>query len=361
MNRTNSTVVDEHNADNAMPADDLPPSWLTYLCGTLELLLAVGAIVGNAMFILIVAFKKKLRSWMNVFLVNLSITDIIAALFVSLPTTDAYYHRSWRFGATFCLIHNLLHPILVATSLWLTACISMNRYIYIVHNKRYQQLTNKFTMTIAITFVWVAPVLAQYRIYMDASLSSYAPSAFRCRKPEFNFFFILFIYIPTAMVCVLYVPIIAFVINSRRRLRTHAAAEPHITTVRTGPTPQEVRMALVIFGVFCLVLLGYLPFAVIVNIYQLFGRRPPVEALLGAYPLQHIGGVLNPCLYGVNNRQFKDAYMELLTGKLIRCSIRLPANAVTPLTTRMEVGTSDNNLGLPSTSMDTSLETDRVL
>ncbi|XP_070535339.1 melatonin receptor type 1B-B-like [Ptychodera flava] len=323
MNRTNTTV----NQHNVLATDTLPAHWITQLCGTLELLFAVATLVGNIMFILIVIFKKKLRTWMNLFLVNLSLTDIISALFISLPTMHSYYHRVWRLGSLYCLIHNLLHPIMTSTSLWLTAFISINRYVYTVHNKIYRRLTNKITMTLAIIFAWGAPIVSQYAVYIDTSQSSYDPTAFRCLIPGTKLFFILLVYTPSFLVILLYILIITHVIKSRYRVQDHASTQSQSSTV-TVATPQELRMLLVVFGIFCLVLLGYLPVAFVIFIAKLQDRRPPIEGFILSYPMTHVCGVMNPFLYGVNNRHFKEAYKELITGKLIRCSKFCQVNQV---------------------------------
>ncbi|XP_070535341.1 melatonin receptor type 1B-B-like [Ptychodera flava] len=348
MNRTNTTL----NKHHVLATDLLPAHWITQLCGSLELLFAVGTLVGNIMFILIVIFKKKLRTWMNLFLVNLSLTDIISALFISLPTMHSYYHRVWRLGSLYCLIHNLLHPIMISTSLWLTAFISINRYIYIVHNNMYQRLTNGITITLAIIFAWSAPIVSQYTVYKDTSLSSYDPTAFRCLIPGTKLFFISLVYTPSFLVILWYILIIAHVLKSRCRVQAHAFTQPQSSTV-TVATPQELRMLLVVFGIFCLVLLGYLPVAFIIFIAKLQDRRPPIEGFILSYPLIHIGGVMNPFLYGVNNRHFKEAYKDLLTGKLIRCSKLSTTNQVVPATHTGQ--TSSTNQGHISVSLTNSV------
>ncbi|XP_070576153.1 melatonin receptor type 1B-B-like [Ptychodera flava] len=337
------------------PTNDVVVHWPTQLCGTLELLLATGALVGNVMFILIVILKKKLRSWMNVFLVNISVTDIIAALFVSIPTVDSYYHRQWRFGSTYCLIHNLLHPFLLSTSLWLTALVSINRYVYIVRNNIYQRFTNTITVTLAIAFAWITPIVSQYSAYVDRSSSSYDPSAFRCRNLVTPVLLLLLMFTPSFLVLASYILIIAYVIKSRRRVQAHGATQPGSSTPTTGPTPRELRMLAVVFGVFSLVLLGYLPYAFILFVSKVRKQSPPRDSLVLAYPLMHIGGVINPCLYGASNMQFRKAYKELVTGKLIRCWKMGTSDPVVP-TTAADLRNSSDSANVRGTNTDNTTE-----
>ncbi|XP_070537482.1 melatonin receptor type 1B-B-like [Ptychodera flava] len=326
MNDTNTT----RNQHHTWSTDDVPGYWVTQLCGTVELLFAVGALIGNTLVILIVIFKKKLRTWMNVFLVNLSITDIIAALSLCLPMSYTFYRRQWHFGSMYCLIHNLLHPFMMSTSLWLTAFISINRYVFIVFNTRYQRLTSSITVSLAIAFAWGTPVVLLYTVYQDTSLSFYDPSILRCRMRGTPFIVMFLAFAPTFLVLLSYILIIAYVMHSRRRVQAHAATQPQSSNLSSGPSPQELRMLFTIFAVFALILLFYLPYAIIVLVSSIGEQRQLPESAVLAYPLIHIGGAINPLLYGANNRHFKEAYKELLTGRLIRCSYLWSKNQVVP-------------------------------
>ncbi|XP_070539583.1 melatonin receptor type 1A-like [Ptychodera flava] len=298
-----------HENDAAKGTLDLPRAWVTYLTAAVEILFAIIAILGNIVSIGAVALKKKLRTLANAFMVNLSLTDIVAAVMVSALSVDAYIRRAWKFGHTLCVLHNLLHPALMSISLLLSSCIAINRYIYIAHQNVYHRITNKITVSFALLFSWSFP-LALYVMTVPKH-SQYSPPTFRCRAYVSELEFAFTVYIPSLVTLTFYTLIFFAVRKSRQRVQVYPGQNG-------GPNAQEVRMLKVLLAVFFLVSLGYLPSAVLVNTYISLGKPPPAEIFVILYPCLHVAGVINPILYGACNRNFRIAYNELLTGKLFR-------------------------------------------
>ncbi|XP_070564566.1 histamine H2 receptor-like [Ptychodera flava] len=289
----------------------MPRVWTTQLTATLEILFAIIAIFGNIVFVGAVVLKKKLRTLANAFLVNLSMTDIAAAVLVSSFSIDSYLKRGWALGHTLCVFHNILHPTFMSVSLILTSCISVNRYVYVVHHNMYRRITNKITVTLALLFSWGFP-LTLFFVSLPAH-SKYSPPTFRCRVSISTVWFALTHYVPSLFTIIFYILIFVYVRKSRKRVQVYPGPS---TSTNNGQNAQEVRMLKVLLAVSFLVVMGYLPYAVLVNIYILLKIPPPVEVFILLYPCIHIAGVLNPVLYGASNRNFRVAYRELLTGKL---------------------------------------------
>ncbi|XP_077978204.1 melatonin receptor type 1A-like [Glandiceps talaboti] len=305
----------------------LPDVWVTQVVGTIEAIMAILALVGNVVFFAVILLKKQLRTYGNVYLANLSVTDILAAVFISAISSDSYFRRGWRFSRTFCVLHQKLHPGLLTISLMLSAGIALNRYVYVVHNEKYRRLTNKVSVAISLAICWIYPII----LYStgDINKSKYQPLVFRCRGYDTPLIKIYFIYgtnyIATAVVVVSYFLIFLFIRKSRRRIQAHDTNQQSSSSNnnsnnnnnKKSPNPQEVRMVKVLIAVFCLCLLGYLPFLILLNVYRALGTRPSPDTLLLLYPCMHIGGVINPILYGVSNKNVRKAYKELITGRII--------------------------------------------
>ncbi|XP_077982011.1 melatonin receptor type 1C-like [Glandiceps talaboti] len=291
----------------------LPQVWVTTLTGVVEVIFTMAALIGNGLFIGAVILKKKLRTLANLFLLNLSMTDIVAALLVSSVTSGSFLNHGWYLSLDYCIFHNILHPALLGVSICLTTFIAINRYIYVVHNDKYHRVTNKLTVCLAIAIAWIEPtVVHAVRV---AKTSKYHSTAFRCRGITTQLEFILTFYIPCSVSCLCYVLIFVHVYQSRRKIQTHTSQQ---TANNKGPNLQEIRMLKVLVAVFILVCMGYLPYIVLVNVSQeVIGQRPPGEAFLLLYPCIHLAGVLNPILYGANNKQFRDAYKDLLKIRII--------------------------------------------
>ncbi|XP_070573615.1 melatonin receptor type 1B-B-like [Ptychodera flava] len=294
----------------------LPSVWATQLAGTIEVIFSVIAIFGNFVFVAAVILKKKLRTLANIFLVNLSFTDILAALLVSSFSIDSFFRREWHLGHGLCVVHAILHAYFSSTSLYLTAFIAINRYIYIVHRHKYKSVTHKVSVTVMLIFAWMFP-LVMFSAVIPKN-AEYYPSILRCQVNSseqlltFAVTGIVGFYLPSVITLICYTLIFVSVRKSRRRVQSHSG---HNTGTHVGPSQQEVRMLKVLVAVYLLILMGYLPFVVFINVKWVLGLTPSPNVVLTIYPSLHVAGVLNPILYGANNSNFRDAYKEFLSGK----------------------------------------------
>ncbi|XP_070535331.1 melatonin receptor type 1A-like [Ptychodera flava] len=300
------------SGDNFTFSIRFPSPSVTLFSASIEVIFAVLTILGNVLFIMSVFLKKKLRTPAHVYLVNLSTTDIFAAVFVSLPSVDAFLNEGWRLGETFCIIHNLLHPLLLSTSLWLSAFIAVNRYIYVVHKLRYRSFTNKVTVTLSVVYVWCFPAAVRSPGYLSPGFSQYAPPTYVCRGSLSQVITAALIYIPCAIVVVCYSLTFRWVRKMRRQVETHSNHPGLGQSNNKGPSRHVVRMIYALAGIFALILVGYLPFVLLINISASLQVTPDPDASMLLYPLIHVGGVVNPILYGICNRNFRKAYSEIL-------------------------------------------------
>ncbi|KAM9351045.1 P2Y purinoceptor 1-like [Symphorus nematophorus] len=97
---------------------------------------------------------KKLKI-INVFVLNLGLADVLYLL--TLPFLIIYYHMksTWIFGATFCKITRFCFSLNLNGSIGFLTCISVYRYLAIVHPVRVMgRLTLTHSAVISIT-VWL--------------------------------------------------------------------------------------------------------------------------------------------------------------------------------------------------------------
>ncbi|XP_077991569.1 melatonin receptor type 1A-like [Glandiceps talaboti] len=321
----------------------LTPIWATLLSASFEIIICIGGLIGNVLFITAVLTRKKLRTYSNIFLINISVTDLIAIIFVSIQSADSYIQRGWRWGHVYCVIHNYLHASLLSISLWLTTFVAVNRYIYIVHKPRYQHVTNRATVILGLAFAWMLPIVLVCDDFIRKPSSTYVASAFRCISiPLAAPVFVVLFYVPSVIAVLSYIFIFIYVRRVRIRIKAHDRNNPNSTAnKKDGPSSQELRMVVVTMAVFFLVTLGYMPFVLLLAAYQAMGKRAPPLYMVLLYPLLHVCGLMNPILYGATNRNFRAAYGELIKWKFLRGK-----TTVTPLGT-VSAGTSNT---VPSTT-----------
>ncbi|XP_077985134.1 melatonin receptor type 1A-like [Glandiceps talaboti] len=314
----------------------MTPEWATLFSASLETIICIGGLIGNILFIAAVMIKKKLRTYSNIFLVNLSITDLIAIFFVCIPSTDSYFNRGWRFGRNYGILHNYLHPTLLLISLWLTMFVAVNRYVYIVHNSKYRIVTNRMTVTLALVLAWLVPAAVVLNKSVRTPSSHYVPQAFRYMTSStmsrsaisMSFLFCF----PSVVAILCYFFIFIYVRKTRMRMKAHDENNPTTSdNNHKGPSNQEVRMVVVTLAVFVLVMFGYLPNVILVFVYRAIDKPIPIVSMVLIYPLIHVCGLINPILYGITNRHIRAAYKAMFTWKL---PCRRTANMkVTPIVT----------------------------
>ncbi|KAM9351436.1 P2Y purinoceptor 1-like [Symphorus nematophorus] len=104
--------------------------------------------------------RSLLHNWkklgdINVFVLNLGLTDVL--YLVTLPFLVVYHlmDRKWIFGATFCKITRFCFNLNLYSSIGFLTCISVYRYLAIVHPLRVKgRITVTHSVTISV-MVWL--------------------------------------------------------------------------------------------------------------------------------------------------------------------------------------------------------------
>ncbi|XP_037377796.1 C-X-C chemokine receptor type 1 [Talpa occidentalis] len=92
------------------------------------------SLLGNFLVILVVLYSQVSRSVTDVYLLNLAVADLLFAL--TLPIWAASKAKGWIFGTTLCKLVSLLKEVNFYSGILLLACISLDRYLAIVHATR---------------------------------------------------------------------------------------------------------------------------------------------------------------------------------------------------------------------------------
>lgn len=113
-------------------------------------------LLGNSLVIIVVLYNRSTCSVTDVYLLNLAIADLIFAL--TLPIWAASKVTGWIFGSTLCKLFSFVKDITFYSSVLLLACISMDRYLAIVHATSTLIQKRHLVKFVCIT-MWVLSVL----------------------------------------------------------------------------------------------------------------------------------------------------------------------------------------------------------
>ncbi|XP_054442139.1 C-X-C chemokine receptor type 2-like [Pteronotus mesoamericanus] len=92
------------------------------------------SLLGNSLVMLVVLYNRVSRSVTDVYLLNLALADLLFAL--TLPIWAASKVKGWIFGTALCKVVSLLKEVNFYSGILLLACISIDRYLAIVHATR---------------------------------------------------------------------------------------------------------------------------------------------------------------------------------------------------------------------------------
>ncbi|KAM8790351.1 C-X-C chemokine receptor type 2-like [Rhynchonycteris naso] len=92
------------------------------------------SLLGNSLVMLVVLYSRVSRSVTDIYLLNLAMADLLFAL--TLPIWAVSKAKGWIFGTPLCKVVSLLKEVNFYSGILLLACISMDRYLAIVHATR---------------------------------------------------------------------------------------------------------------------------------------------------------------------------------------------------------------------------------
>lgn len=161
----NTTEIYQNSS--VYPCEDWSPIPMTTLIPSIYSVICVLGIIGNALAVCVLAYNSTSRRTVaNTFMLNLCMSDLLFLL--SLPLWAVYYSKgySWPFGRVACKICGALLNLNLYASIFFITCMSMDRYLAIVHPLRSQSARDPKRARLTCILVWVlacvciAPTLA---------------------------------------------------------------------------------------------------------------------------------------------------------------------------------------------------------
>ncbi|XP_014328312.1 type-2 angiotensin II receptor-like [Xiphophorus maculatus] len=135
---------------------DWPPVPMTTVIPTIYSVICVLGILGNALAVYVLSCGNALtRTVANTFMLNLCVSDLLFLL--TLPLWAVYYSwgYSWPFGRVACKICGALLNLNLYASIFFITCMSVDRYLAIVHPLLSQRSRDYERARIVCILVWV--------------------------------------------------------------------------------------------------------------------------------------------------------------------------------------------------------------
>ncbi|XP_046429906.1 G-protein coupled receptor moody isoform X1 [Neodiprion fabricii] len=133
---------------------DYPRSLLYFAAGCCVLFMLIG-IPGNLITVAALFRTKKLRNATAVFIMNLSVSDLMFCCFNLPLATSTFWHSAWLHGQLLCRLFPLLRYSLVAVSIFTVLAITINRYVMIGHPRLYPRLYKPKYLVLMLVAIWI--------------------------------------------------------------------------------------------------------------------------------------------------------------------------------------------------------------
>ncbi|KAK2911150.1 hypothetical protein Q8A67_003283 [Cirrhinus molitorella] len=295
--------------NNCLPARSTSPGVAATLAGVL-IFTTVADIVGNLLVILSVYRNKKLRNAGNIFVVSLSVADLVVALYPYPLALVAMFHNDWTMGSLHCQLSGFVMGLSVIGSVFNITAIAINRYCYICHSLRYDRLYSRRNTCLYLLLTWMLTALATVPNFLVGSLK-YDPRVFSCTftqtaSSSYTICVVLIHFlVPLAVVSFCYLRIWTLVIRVKGRVRPNPK-------VRAA----DLRNFLTMFVVFVLFAVCWAPLnliglAVAVNPARV-APNVPEWLFVTSYFMAYFNSCLNAVVYGLLNQNFRQEYKQIL-------------------------------------------------
>ncbi|XP_077008148.1 C-X-C chemokine receptor type 1-like [Tamandua tetradactyla] len=268
------------------------------------------SLLGNSLVMVVILYNRVGRSVTDVYLLNLAIADLLFAL--TLPMWATSKVKGWVFGTPLCKLVSLLKEVNFYSGILLLACISVDRYLAIVHATR--TLTQKRHLVKFVCLgIWGLSLLLSLPVFLfreayDPPFSS--PVCYEILGNNTEKWRMVLRILPQTFGFVL--PLLVMVFCYGFTLRT--LFEAHMG--------QKHRAMRVIFAVVLVFLLCWLPYNLVLvadtlmrtrMIQETCERRNDIDRALDATEiLGFFHSCLNPIIYAFIGQKFRHGLFKIL-------------------------------------------------
>ncbi|KAM4042213.1 type-1 angiotensin II receptor [Anomaloglossus baeobatrachus] len=127
-------------------------------------------VFGNSLVVIIIYCYMKMKTVASIFLLNLAIADL--CFVITLPLWAAYtaMHYNWPFGSFLCKLSAAAVTFNLYTSVFLLTCLSIDRYIAIVHPMISRIRRTIMVGKIICLSIWIIACLASLPAFIYRSV-----------------------------------------------------------------------------------------------------------------------------------------------------------------------------------------------
>ena len=313
--------------------DDVLFHWILYkvtVPALFGLIILIG-LIGNFMVIFVIIWRKKMRTTINLLLLNLAFSDV-TFLVVCVPFVAYHYAAdNWLIGDVICKLSQFLLYVTVYVTVYSLVSIAIVRFLTIVYAASSTRLRTKRNTCILIGLIWSVmllvniPILLVYRVKQYPVNDNYTDPYYYCGMESrvigqhfFLSFFILTYVIPLGLICTFYIWLLKYLRQKRKgsslrqSQRSRSANAPK---ERASFASRILVVVVVVFGVCWLPLHVHL--LLVYSGGQPNGRIYQVWRVF-CHCLAYANSIMNPFIYNYVSKDFRRGFLLLANRVLCR-------------------------------------------
>ncbi|CAG9560781.1 unnamed protein product [Danaus chrysippus] len=302
----------------------------------LYVVVLTASLSANTLLIFIVIKFQYMRSVTNIFLVNLSVADLLVTLFCMPVQIAKSVTLLWYFGEVMCKTVNFLQGVAVASSVFTITAMSVDRYLAITQSLRQPWMPSRRGACSLLATLWFislaifapllavaavereeVPILARNKngsVWLESSIEFCTekwPDSIR--KELFGTFSFILVYaIPGCIVVVSYSLMgrrLCSVLPPFDQTEGSANSQQRLRLVR-----ERKRVAWILLLLAVLFALCWLPYNILQLLIDVNAVQVDSVALVLPYTLLlgHTNSAINPIVYCLMTRNFRRSLRKLL-------------------------------------------------
>jgi len=308
------------------------PAYIAYTSFVLfSLVLAVG-VIGNALVLIVIITSKSMRSSTNLFLLNLSLADLLVLIVCCPNAMIEMYMRTniWVMGKSMCLMVPFIELTVSHTSVLTILAITVERYYAVCLPLRAGLIWTKNKAGLVCFISWLLSILLTSPMLAIAEYHD-DPEAPMCNtnvdppwtKGYFLSIIILFFWLPLFVLVALYA-IIASHLTANVQVSRHTGSTMTQGQAHTQSEPAAVTRGrrqivimlgtVVLFFFACLLPFKVLTMWVVISPYEIFDHiniELYFNILYFCRLMFYINSAINPILYNTMSSRFRDRFRRV--------------------------------------------------
>lgn len=296
--------------------------------GTFLFLLVLITIAGNLLVFFAVIFNRKLRSVSNLFIVSLSLADLLVGTVVMIPATLNEVFGRWALATFFCVIWASFDVMLCSASVLNVCLISLDRYVAIMYPLRYKMIMTYRRAFVALSVAWLVAICASFIPLVTGIHNPDIPSltnlTYISDTPQCYFIPSLIYVLVVSTVTILLPIIVSFVLYYR--VSKEAKRQARFVGILIAPTNMLLgakvankhirepfsRKATITLGIIVgAYVVTWAPFLV-TNLVDAICRCVPGKLFTAFVWLGYCNSLINPIIYPFFMRDFRKVYSKAL-------------------------------------------------